>query len=207
MNVYFVRHGESEGNLKQIHQAENTPLSKKGIKQAKAVAERLRSAKIDVLYSSPYLRAKQTAEIISRAIARPVEPLEALKEFRRPSELSGLNYSDPRAKAIKSIIRKNQVKSKWRYSDDESYFDLLQRARSVAKRIDSKHKGQNVLCVSHIQTIVSIVLLMLLQDELTSRVFWQFYYHSRHENTGITHLKNIENLGWNFVAWNDTTHL
>ena len=33
INVYFVRHGESEGNKKQVYQREDVPLSEKGKEQ------------------------------------------------------------------------------------------------------------------------------------------------------------------------------
>jgi broad specificity phosphatase PhoE len=63
--VYFVRHGQSEANV--IHVFSNTgvkhPLTVAGIEQAKALANRLSPEKISAVFSSPLLRATQTAEI------------------------------------------------------------------------------------------------------------------------------------------------
>lgn len=207
MNVYFVRHGESEGNKKKIHQGENVPLSKIGKVQAEAVAKRLKNLGIDIIYSSPYLRAKQTAEIISKELKLPIEYWEQLKELRRPTDLEGLKYSDPRASKIKKAIKENQTKPDWKYSDDESYNDLINRAGKVEKHIFNQHKDQNVLCISHIQILVMIVMKIIMQDKLSPEVFWQFYYHCRQKNTGITHLAYKDKFGWNLVTWNDTTHL
>jgi len=207
MNVYFIRHGQSEGNKKQVHQGEDVSLSEKGISQAKAVAKRLKKHDISVIYSSPYLRAKQTSEIISKELDLTIEYWEELKELRRPSELEGLEYSDPKATEIKEIIKKNQTAPDWKYSDDESFNDLITRAKEVEKHIFEHHKEQNMLCVSHIQIMVMIVMQTIMQDKLTPEVFWQFYYHCRQKNTGITHLEHIDNFGWNLVTWNDTTHL
>jgi len=204
MNVYFVRHGESEGNLKKVHQGENVPLSQKGKSQALAVANRLKKISVDVIYASPYLRAKQTAQIISKELNLPIEYWEQLKELRRPSELEGLEYSDPKAAEIKKIIKENQAKPDWKYSNDESFNDLITRAKEVEKHISKHHKDQNVLCVSHIQIMVMIVMQMIMQDKLTPEVFWQFYYHCRQKNTGITHLEYTDTFGWNLVTWNDT---
>lgn len=207
MNVYFVRHGESEGNKEKIHQGEGVPLSKQGRVQAEAVAKRLKNLSIDIIYSSPYLRAKQTAEIISKELKLPIEYWVQLKELKRPSELEGLKYSDPRASKIKKAIKENQTKPDWKYSDDESFNDLLIRAKDVEKHILNNHKDQNVLCISHIQILVMVVMNMVMQDNLTPDVFWQFYYHSRKKNTGITHLVYTDKFGWNLVSWNDTNHL
>lgn len=41
--VYLVRHAESEGNVKGIFQSPELPLSKKGKRQAKILAERLKN--------------------------------------------------------------------------------------------------------------------------------------------------------------------
>ncbi len=207
MNVYFVRHGESEGNLKKIHQGDSVPLSKEGKRQVELVANRLKGIQIDTIYASPYLRAKQTAEIISKELDLSVEYWEHLKELKRPLELEGLEYSDPKASEIKKIIRENQIRADWRYSDDESFNDLLARAKRVEKHLLEHHKDQNVLCVSHIQIMAMIILQIVLQDKLTPEVFWQFYYHSKQGNTGITHLEYNEKFGWSLVTWNDTTHL
>jgi len=207
MNVYFIRHGQSEGNLNKIHQGLDVPLSEKGKKQAVLVAKRLKNVNVDVIYASPYLRTKQTAEIIAKELNLPIEHWSQLKEIKRPSELGGLKYGDPKASEIKKIIHENQIKADWRYSDGESFNDLLMRAKEVEKYIFEHHRDQNVLCVSHITIMIMIVLQTILQDKLTPEVFWQFYYHSRQKNTGITHLEFTENFGWSLVTWNDTTHL
>ena len=207
LKVYFVRHGESQGNKKQIHQGENIPLSKEGEGQAELIAERLREKKIDIIYSSPYLRAKQTAKIIAGKLNLKIEYWGELKERKNPSELEGLNYSDPKALKIKKIIKENELKPDWKFSDEESFNEVLNRAKRVEEYLLQQTKGQNILCVSHVKIIFMIVLSILFQDKLTPEVFWQFYYHSRLMNTGITHLEFKEKSGWSLVTWNDITHL
>lgn len=207
MNIYIVRHGQSEGNINNIHQGENTQLSKEGKRQSKSLAKRLMDKKIDVIYTSPYLRTKQTAEIIAKQLKIPVEYWDSLKERKRPSEIESLSYNHPKASEIYEITRKNQIKADWKYSDDESFNDLLKRAKEVEKYLLKHHSSQNVLCVSHIGMLIMIVLQIILQNKLTPEVFWQFYYHSRQDNTGITHLEYTDKSGWKLLSWNDTTHL
>lgn len=207
MNIYLVRHGVSEGNLNLTHQGENAPLSAQGVKQVIQLANRLKDKNITSVYASPYLRAKQSAEIIAKELNLPIEYWDLLKERKRPSEVEGLKFDDPKATEIYELTRKNQTKPDWKYSDDESYSELLKRAKDVEQHLKSHHQGQNVICVSHIGMIMIIALQMIMQDKLTPKAFWQFYHHSRHSNTGISQLEYSEKSGWNLVAWNDTAHL
>ncbi len=64
MKVYLVRHGECDSNLKKIYNYKNEGLNKTGIEQAKALKEKITDINFDIIYSSPLLRAKQTAEIL-----------------------------------------------------------------------------------------------------------------------------------------------
>jgi probable phosphoglycerate mutase len=70
--IYFIRHGESEANVKKVFagQKDDTPLVDEGREQAKATAEEIikEGLKIDKIYSSPLKRAYETAEIIAKEI-------------------------------------------------------------------------------------------------------------------------------------------
>jgi broad specificity phosphatase PhoE len=70
--ILFVRHGESEANVKGVFagQKDDSPLTENGKQQAKVVGELLisRGISIDRVISSPLIRAKETAEIIVRTI-------------------------------------------------------------------------------------------------------------------------------------------
>lgn len=66
--IFFVRHGESEANVKQMFagQRENSPLTEKGKEQAKQAAIDLINKKIkpQKIIVSPLIRAYETAQII-----------------------------------------------------------------------------------------------------------------------------------------------
>lgn len=64
--IYIIRHGQTELNNKQVLQGRsNYPLNEKGIAQAREAAERLRFVTFSRVFSSPLIRAVQTAEIIA----------------------------------------------------------------------------------------------------------------------------------------------
>lgn len=65
--ILFVRHGETNLNKQNIMQGRlDEPLNQTGIKQAQQTALALKNESIDIIYSSPLKRAKQTAQIINQ---------------------------------------------------------------------------------------------------------------------------------------------
>ncbi|KAF8638462.1 hypothetical protein AX17_002196 [Amanita inopinata Kibby_2008] len=66
--VTFIRHGESEDNLKGIWAGwKDAPLSELGVKQASALGQSLASTPINIIYTSPLKRAHSTALAIQQA--------------------------------------------------------------------------------------------------------------------------------------------
>ena len=64
--IYIIRHGKTELNRANVLQGRSDhPLNEEGILQAKTAAEKLRGISFDHVFSSPLIRALQTAEIIA----------------------------------------------------------------------------------------------------------------------------------------------
>ncbi len=65
MKIYLTRHGQTDYNKKRMMQGlSDIPLNEVGIAQAKERRKSLGDIKFDAVYSSPLIRAVQTAEII-----------------------------------------------------------------------------------------------------------------------------------------------
>ena len=64
-NLYLTRHGETVWNTQKLMQGwKDSPLTDRGIKQARQLSERLSEVSFDAIYSSTSNRAVRTAEII-----------------------------------------------------------------------------------------------------------------------------------------------
>src|SRR5579859_6938005 len=83
MKLYFVRHGESEANVLRIISNREEPhaLTSNGRQQARALADSLQGTAFARIFSSPVLRARQTAEILAERLGVPYEVTEALREY------------------------------------------------------------------------------------------------------------------------------
>src|SRR3989344_5742821 len=98
--VYFVRHGESEHNILPVFQSPDSPLSEKGKKQAELIAKRVSKLSFDVLVSSTFLRAKETAEAISHLTSKTPELSELFVERIKPASINGKSYEDENASKV-----------------------------------------------------------------------------------------------------------
>ena len=78
---YFMRHGETDWNKNRITMGQkDIPLNETGILQAHAAAKVLQKEPIKHIVTSPLLRARVTAEIVSRELCAEMTIIEDLKE-------------------------------------------------------------------------------------------------------------------------------
>lgn len=91
MRILFVRHGESVANAKGLIGEPDTPLSEKGREQAHATGQILGAENVTQIISSPFLRARQTAEIIAAELGLPSSAIKILHDLRerRMGDLEG----------------------------------------------------------------------------------------------------------------------
>jgi len=69
MRLYWVRHGEAENNKNNIwneNPSKQVNLTGEGKKHAEVLAEKLKDANIDAIFTSEFPRTKQTADIINK---------------------------------------------------------------------------------------------------------------------------------------------
>ena len=67
MAILVIRHGETDLNAGRVIQWPDTPLSKRGVRQAARLGERLANASIGRIIASDYARAYSTAEAVAAA--------------------------------------------------------------------------------------------------------------------------------------------
>ncbi len=97
MKIYLVRHGESESDVEDLYGgAYDDHLTELGKKKALNVANKLKGKKVEVIFSSPYHRAKECAEILKNALKVKFEVkfVEGLKERNRYGFLSGKSIKE-----------------------------------------------------------------------------------------------------------------
>ncbi len=145
--LILVRHGESAGNRQRVY-AKNThelPLTDLGYQQASAVANTIATNfRAELIVSSPYVRACETARVIAETLGSLVEIEPGLHE-REAGALCGQPYG-----AMLSAPGYDPKRPwEWRPEGGESFEDVKARVGPILDRLASVHRGRDVVVVSH----------------------------------------------------------
>ena len=148
-NHYFIlRHGETSWGHPDIcyplNNKTSVVLSEQGIFQIKLVAKRLKKENIDLVFSSDYLRAKQTAEIAAKAL-----DLKVVVDARLGDTDIGNYYGKPKAEfyhEFSNPIQRFETKSP---KNGESWNDVKKRLSVFLKEVEEKYQNKNILIVGH----------------------------------------------------------
>lgn len=209
--VYLLRHGQSEANAAPVFQGSESPLSEHGKKQAQFIAKRVEKIDFDVLISSPFERAKQTADIISTVTKRPVEFSELFVERVKPSSVDGKPYTDAQASDVRRRWQKSVYTTGARVEDGENYDDITSRAQSALDYLYNRPE-KRIVVASHGYFVRALAAAVLLGDGLTPTTAENFH-KSMHgmENTGLTILiyeaAFEQEARWRLWIYNDHAHL
>ena len=185
--LWIVRHGQSAGNVARdiAHEAGHAmidlairdvdvPLSALGERQAKALGRWFASLpeaeRPEVVLSSPYVRARQTARAICEAggvagEARPPIVDERLRErefgiFDRLTT-RGIQEQYPEHAEHRALLGKFYHRA----PGGESWADVIQRLRGALDTISLHHADRRVLIVCHQVVVLCIRYILEELDE------------------------------------------
>ncbi len=141
--IYIVRHGEYE-NPEYVFPGRlpGYPLSPKGKIQVQGLAAYLKDKNIEVLYSSPVQRARESAEIIQETLHLPILFDDRLMEVR--TSLEGISM-----KLLDETMGKLPYLPEQVAKGGESMEELSSRMYDALEDIRKKHEGKTMLVVTH----------------------------------------------------------
>lgn len=144
--VILARHGASAFDPAAPRVAEpDPPLSELGRDQAAALAELARAQGVTRLFCSPLLRARQTAEIVSRALDLSPVVVEGFAEFD-VGDLNGKDWSQsPYREQLQALLSDPEHKR----PGGESFLELEARATAAFRELVASHPGETILIVGH----------------------------------------------------------
>jgi len=149
MKIFIVRHGQDFDNLNGIlNGRRDEVLTDLGREQANKTARKLKSAKIDFVYSSPLKRAFETAKIIADYIGIDNVLIDDDLVERDFGVLTGKPINEIK-KLAKEVLSINGVDYFLDAKNSESFPDVLKRVSIFLKKISLQHPDENILLVTH----------------------------------------------------------
>jgi broad specificity phosphatase PhoE len=144
---YIMRHGQAISNVKDIvsswPEKFKNPLTQKGREMIKKSADKLKDMGIDLIFNSPLLRTKQSAEIVGKTLK--IKP----KIDKRLREVDFGIFSGGSAEKMWKYFKGEEERIQKGPPEGETYQEILSRMTDFLKETDKKHKGKNILIVSH----------------------------------------------------------
>lgn len=175
MRLLLIRHGQSVGNAAdRIQGLNDEPLTDLGREQAQALAYRLQAQyAVGALYSSPLLRALQTAEIIAAVLGLDVRVEHRLREYD-PGVVTGMRFEEVQEQY--PDIARRWAEDSWRVPipGEEGVEAFQQRVMAAMGEIVSAQGGEEAVAVVTHGGTLSAFLAGLLELDFRKRQPWVF---------------------------------
>ena len=219
--LVLVRHGESLGNVADAEARRrglgrldlatrdpDTPLSERGRQQADVLGRSVSALGADdqpeVVLSSPYARAAQTAHVVTERLGLRATPDERLRE-RDLGVFDGLTGAGIREAYPEEAERRSRLgKFYYRPPGGESWTDVALRVRHVLVDLASLYAGRGVWVFTHQAVIMSFRLVL---EGLDERRLLELDRDEPLGNCSLTRYRRGSGGTLELVSFADTSHL
>lgn len=173
--LLLIRHGETQYNKEgRFYGSIDAPVNENGRLQAHALADRLKAWQIDAAFSSPMIRAKETAVIglTHHNIDIALDPL--LVEMDH-GNWEGLRFDEARDldSAIWNDWRSGKIEKP---HTGESIHDVTKRAKAFLAKLPKQFSDNETIAVFAHGGVLQMLLCALLDTQ--PRPLWQFRYRN-----------------------------
>ncbi len=148
MKLYIIRHGQTDWNIaKKIQGRQDIPLNERGRHQADCLKKAMAPRPVTAVFSSPQIRAVETAKAVASSSGAPVIPVENLME---------INYGSWEGKTEEELLKEDRAlyEAWWSHPAEtapprgESINQVNERCRQAWKEIKPQLAGDTAI-VAH----------------------------------------------------------
>ena len=214
MRIFEVRHGQT---LPKSYYQNNpslptgdSGLSDLGKEQARLTGKRLKQLNFKgIIFSSPYDRTLNTAEIIAEEVGAKIIPLLSLREIsnaKEPTKRSAGMGADILAKYPHVEVELDKI-YEWCDEQAENVFDVMERLKEGLKPVLSKLPNNiDVLLVGHAATAVA--MRHLFEVEENNKTFhWNCHLSLLYSTNGETYTNDVSHLPEEMLTGNSLNYL
>lgn len=212
MDLYLIRHGETNANARRIYQEPNEPLSGAGAAEVAQLVRSVRELNPTHLYTSYFDRARYTAHYFSYATGLEAQWLPFAHELYRPEDLYGAPlFSVDSAKYVLSwFFGTLKPKPDSRVETRDQFLARIAEARTFFEGHDADAR---IVLVTH-SIFINFFVGQMCREDMPGlvRAGGRLINIFRLENTGITHVRyepnsNKKTCPWQLVSFNAHEHL
>lgn len=151
-NKYIVmRHGEAESNAQgvvssKIEGSASYGLTTKGRTSAENAGQKLKDVNIDIVITSPFVRTKETAEIVAGAIG--FDTLKIIVDERLKEIDTGV-FDGKKISEYRGHFTSTKEKFTKRPEGGENLLDVKRRVMSLMSDLEKEYSGKTILIVTH----------------------------------------------------------
>jgi len=198
--ILLVRHGHVEGILpERFRGRRDVDLSPLGMRQAQATAQHIaRTARPQIVYSSPLRRCVQTGSAIAAACAASLEVLDDLNDMHY-GDWEWCTYEEMREQSPALFERWFRAPHLVRFPHGDSLQDLVARVANVLRLLLERHRDETVVVVGH-SSGNRAMLLQTLEQPLSA------YWCLEQEPCAVSEIELLE-YGTRVRRFNETPHL
>ena len=168
--IYLVRHGQTAWNKEEIFRGRtDVPLNETGLREAQLAGEYFREMEIHAIYSSPLLRAWETAQKIADVQRLEVRSLQGIIDMCF-GEWEGQSLKDVQEKDGQRFQQWKNEPHLVKIPGGETLDEVRDRAMAVLEETIQSHSGKTLLFVSH-RVVNKVILCSILG--LDNSHFWQ----------------------------------
>jgi broad specificity phosphatase PhoE len=198
-SVYLIRHGQTAWNREEIFRGRtDISLNEVGFREAELIGEYLKGKDIHVIYSSPLLRARETARRIAQVFNLKVLSLEGIID---------MSFGKWEGRPLKEVqIFDKELYLQWREKphlvrlpEGETLDEIRVRAMAAVEGVLRFHHGMNIVLVSH-RVINKVIICSVLG--IDNSHFWQIA-----QDTAAINLIQFKEGKYILSLLNETCHL
>jgi broad specificity phosphatase PhoE len=133
--LILIRHCQSRDAGARYIGRTDTPLTEQGVEQSKEVCRQLERQSVEMIYSSPALRARETLQpLLKKEPARRVNVLPELQEIHF-GQWEGLSFEEIQAKAPEKVTEWAQGRLDFTFPEGESLAHFWDRVRRAGEQL------------------------------------------------------------------------
>ena len=213
MDLYLVRHGETNANTKHVYQSPTEPLSRMGAAEVARLVRKVKEIEPTHIYTSDFKRARETAHYFGYATGLEPQWLPTLHEVHPPEYIVGRSHYGPSSMwyVTRWFFNFFDKQGDLRAETRQEFIDRVLAARDYFAT--HHQQGDRIIAVTH-SVFTNFFLAHLCRDGHINPISAMalFVKILRYENSGITHIRHLGHnevkiCPWQVHAYNEAKHL